>query len=78
MTEQSDPNPYTCRLFIRIDAVIYRLKGKPIYWSRDGALCERMPPGHGVELRSHFPGWMFIAACRVQNRWYWTRKVLSA
>lgn len=47
-------NPYTCRTLIRIDASLWRLRGKRICWL-GGRLCERMPAGHGVELRSHFP-----------------------
>lgn len=72
-------NPYTCRLLLRIDELIYRLKGKRVAWSgaNGGRLCEVMPKGHGVELRSHFPGWMFVKAADAQNRWLWTRKVLS-
>lgn len=71
------PHYYTCTLLLRIDALLYELRGKPMYWSSDGALCERMPKGHGVEARSHFPGWMFRAACYVQNRWLWTRRLLD-
>lgn len=74
----ADPNPYTCRLLIRADWLIYRLRGVRAIWWRDGSLCVRMPAGHGVELQTHFPGWMFHAACYLQNRWPWTRKVLSA
>jgi len=69
-------NPYTCRLFIRCDALLYRLRGRRTCWL-GGKLCERMPKGHGVELRSHFPDRWFWAAAAIQNRWWWTRKVLS-
>lgn len=69
-------NPYVCRLLVRVDALLYRLRGRKVCWI-DGTLCERMPAGHGVELRSHFPDSWLLAACRVQNRWRWTRKVLS-
>lgn len=69
-------NPYTCRLLIRIDALIYWLRGRKICWL-GGTLCERMPAGHGDELRTHFPGSWFRWAARVQNRWPWTRRVLS-
>lgn len=72
------PNPYTCRLLRRIDKVIWALRGKPVYWSSCGHLCERHPAGHGSELPTHFPGWMFVAAANIQNRHPWTRRVLSA
>jgi hypothetical protein len=72
------PNPYTCRLLRRVDKIIWKLRGKRVYWSSDGHLCERYPAGHGGELDTHFPGWMYVAAAKVQNRWFWTRKVLSA
>lgn len=70
-------NRHTCRLLTRIDAALHALKGKPVYWSSDGALCERMPKGHGVELRTHFPDRAFAIACDVQNRHRWTRRFLS-
>lgn len=70
-------NPYTCRLLIRIDAAIWTLRGRRTEW-RAGTLCERMPLGHGVELRTHFPGKLFALAADLQNRHFWTRKVLSA
>lgn len=72
-------NPYVCRTLLRIDEVIWRLRGKRVRWwgPNSGHLCEVMPAGHGVELGSHFPGWMFKAAAAAQNRWLWTRKVLS-
>lgn len=69
-------NPYTCRLLIRIDALLYRMRGRRVCWL-GGMLCERMPPGHGVELRSHFPGAWHAWAAVVQNRRPWTRRVLS-
>jgi hypothetical protein len=71
------PNPYTCRLLRRLDAVIWRVRGREVFWTRDGYLCELMPRGHGVELATHFPGAFYTAAAWVQNRWLWTRKVLS-
>ena len=72
-------NPYTCRLFKRIDAMLWRLRGKRVFWGgpNSGRLCERMPAGHGVELRSHFPASWYLAACNLQNRHLWTRRVLS-
>jgi hypothetical protein len=69
-------NPYTCRLLMRVDAVLYRLRGRKVCWL-DGRLCKRMPAGHGVELRSHFPDGWFRAAASLQNRHIWTRRVLS-
>lgn len=69
-------NPYTCRMLIRIDALLYRLRGRRVCWL-GGMLCERMPAGHGVELRSHFPGSWFVAAAKIQNRHRWSRRVLS-
>ena len=69
-------NPYVCRLLVRVDAVIYWLRGRDVCWL-GGTLCERMPKGHGVELRSHFPSGWFIWAASVQNRWFWTRRLLS-
>jgi hypothetical protein len=43
----------------------------------NGTLCEVMPAGHGVEQGSHFPDSWFRWAADVQNRRFWTRKVLS-
>jgi len=45
--------------------VMKYLQHKPMYWSKDGALCERMPKGHGVQVYSWFPNWVFSAYC-----WY--------
>ena len=70
-------NPYTCRLLIRVDALLYRLRGRRVQW-RGGTLCELMPAGHGVELRSHFPNAWFLKAAELQNTHPWTRRVLSA
>ena len=63
-------NPYTCRLLIRIDKVLYHRKNP--YWSNQGKLCIR-----NAEVDTHFPGWMFRLAAGVQNHWFWTRKILS-
>lgn len=65
-------NPYTCRLLIRIDKVLYEIRGKYPYWSSCGHLCI----DHG-QTKSHFPGWVFRYMATVQNRWLWTRRVLS-
>lgn len=69
-------NPYIARTFIRIDALIWRLRGKKTCWL-GGSLCERMPKGHGVELRSHFPASWHVWAANTQNRYLWTRRILS-
>lgn len=68
-------NPYTCRLLIRIDELIYHLQGEKVQWI-NGTLCLR----RGVswsEPPSHFPGWMFRCAARIQNRWPTTRALFS-
>lgn len=69
-------NPYVCRLFLRVDAMIYRLRGRKVCWL-GGRLCEMMPAGHGVELMSHFPASWFTLAAKIQNVHFWTRRVLS-
>ena len=60
-------NPYVARTFFRIDKVIYRLRGKETYWSEH--LCHAIRRdgkfSHGVAVRSHFPDWMHIAACKL-------------
>lgn len=65
-------NPYTCRLLIRLDKVAYTLLGKKPYWSTCGQLCIG-----GGQAKTHFPGWLFRLATRIQNRWLWTRRLLS-
>lgn len=83
-------NPYTCRLLLRIDQILYRIRGRYFtYWSgpdndrpgprnQGGHLCERSVHYEGGwEVLSHFPGWMFVLACWLQNRYMWTRKLLS-
>jgi hypothetical protein len=69
-------NPYTCRLLIRIDGLRLKLLGRELEW-RGGYLCQKNGVSWG-EIRTVFPDWMFIAAVNIQNRWVWTRKVLSA
>ncbi len=71
-------NPYTCRLLRRVDAIIYRLKGKKVRWAgpSSGHLCEDYGT-HGVELRTHFPIKLYVVACDLQNKYVWTRKILS-
>jgi hypothetical protein len=72
-------NPYVCRTLIRLDELIHRLKGKRVRWGgpNSGRLFEVMPAGHGVELRSHFPARIHVAAADAQVRWPWTRMVFS-
>lgn len=74
-------NPYVCRLLIRIDRIIYALKGRHTVWL-GGRLCFLYGPDpkygyHGVQCSTHFPGWMFHWACNIQNRFIWTRKILN-
>jgi hypothetical protein len=69
--------PYTCRLLIRLDRAIFRITcRRRTYWDRDGKLCFDYGT-HGVEARTHFPDWMFRTAAKIQNRYPWTRRVLS-
>ena len=69
-------NPYTCRLLRRLDAWIYAAMGKTVKWS-DGALCFVGHNGVRWQAPSLFPGWMYRAAAAIQNRWWWTRNILS-
>ena len=72
-------NPYTCRLLIRLDRIIHWFTSRRrTYWSSTtGHLCFDYGT-YGVEARTHFPGWLFMWACKIQNRYPWTRRVLSA
>ena len=71
--------PYTCRLLIRIDKIIYRIRGVKCFWGHDGKLVTRgSNPNAIYQVNTHFPGWMFAIACKIQNKWFWTRKILSA
>lgn len=72
----NDINPYTCRLLIRLDGLLYRLRGQRLAW-RGGHLCRVYPSGSAVAISTHFPAWMFRLACVVQNRWPRTRRLLS-
>lgn len=72
----STPNPYVARSLIRLDAIVHRARGRRVWWS-NGRLYEKMPAGHGVELRTHFPGWVHVLAAKIQNRWPRTRALLS-
>jgi hypothetical protein len=68
---------YTCGLLLRFDCLLRELQGKKMEWSERGTLCEVFPNGYGVEIRTYFPGWMFLLACYIQNRFLWTRKILD-
>lgn len=47
-----EKNPYTCRLLIRIDKILYRLKGKKCFWTSPKPLpC---PLTHHQELKPMF------------------------
>jgi len=71
--------PYTCRLLIRIDKIIYRIRGVKCFWGHDGKLVTRgSNPNAIYQVNTHFPGWMFAIACKIQSKWFWTRKILSA
>jgi len=65
-------NYYTCRLFRRIDQMIFLLKGKNAHWSSGGHLCIG-----NVETSTHFPGWAYVWAAEMQNKHLWTRLVLN-
>ena len=71
-------NPYTCRLLRRVDWLLYQLDSQPVVWSKGGRLCRVSPTGVRWEALGFFPGWMYGAAAWIQNRWFWTRKILSA
>lgn len=64
MTIFDHPSPYTCRLLIRADGVLYRLRGWRLEW-RGGHLCRVHDSGSAVAIRSHFPDWMFRTAAEV-------------
>jgi hypothetical protein len=79
------PHKYTCRLARRIDAVIWRLRGKPVSWlTSDGLLglfvLVRYDSGTagGYEASTHFPDWFFVLACDVANRWPRARWLIDA
>jgi hypothetical protein len=72
-----NPNRYTCSTLICADQFIYKLRGKDVFWTDDGCLVERNKNGVLGECRTHFPDSLFILACRIQNKWPWTRKLLS-
>lgn len=60
-------NPYVARTLFRVDRVLFWLGGVETHWDehlcltirRDGAFS------HGVAVRSHFPDWCHILACRL-------------
>lgn len=70
-------NPYTCRLLRRIDYFIYLFIMKKPFWSTDsGHLCIK-PKLAAFEAPTFFPGWMYRKAAEIQNKYFWTRKILS-
>jgi hypothetical protein len=75
----TEENPYVARTLFRIDRIIWRLRGRETYWHNHLCFAIRRDGkfSHGVAVRSHFPGWVHVLASRIQNRWLWTRKVLS-
>lgn len=70
-------NPYTCRLFRRIEGLVWKLRGKNVVWSKDGHLCHRYPSGSMGELPAIFPGSWYAFAARIQNKYPVTRRILS-
>lgn len=64
----SRPNPYTCRLFKRIEFAIYWLTLKHPYWSEGGRLCRKHH-----ELPPIFPGKWYRWASKIQNKYFWSR-----
>lgn len=71
-------NPYTCRLLIRIDWFIWRLRGVKVFFSQQsGYLVRQWPSGSMSAMSTHFPDKWFIAAAYIQNRWPRTRRLLS-
>lgn len=71
-------NPYTCRLLRRFDWVIHKVMRHRVEWSGNGRLVRVSPAGVRWETITFFPGWMYRAAADIQNRWIWTRRILSA
>ncbi len=57
-------NPYTCRTLLRVDEIIHRIRGTRTEWSKSGHLTDGRSG-----LRTHFPGWIFLRAADIQNRW---------
>lgn len=71
-------NPYTCLLFRHIDYFLWWLRGQKVFWAKNsGHLCKRYSKGHGGELKTHFPASWYRWACHIQNKYLWTRKILS-
>ena len=70
--DMNEHNPYVARTFLRIDFVIYWLRGKKPYWSKNGYLCV----GNG-EVKSNIPNRLHAIACDLQNHHLWMRKFLS-
>lgn len=70
-------NPYVSKNIIRIDKLIYRLKGVDAQWSKSGHLVKYHPKGHASELRTHFPDWVFMWAAKIQNKYPITRLIFN-
>lgn len=68
----SRPSPYTCRLLKRIEFAIYWLTLKRPHWSKRGRLCR-----NHYELPSIFPHKWYRWASKIQNKYYWSRLILS-
>jgi hypothetical protein len=52
-------NPYSCKLLIQIDQLIYYLRGISTFWSDSGHLCAISEWGVTYEVNTHFPGRAF-------------------
>jgi len=68
--------PYTCKLLIRLDQAVYFLKNKKTQWE-NGKLYRVSDKGVLWQAPTHFPGFLFVWAAGIQNRFMWTRKFLS-
>ncbi|MEE8307787.1 MAG: hypothetical protein V3R81_11015 [Gammaproteobacteria bacterium] len=71
--EKSNSCPYSCNLLRRCDFVLYAIWGRKPIWSDEGRLLSG-----NFELPTLFPDWMYTKAAHAQNRWPWTRLILSA
>ena len=71
--EASNSCPYSCNLLRRFDFMLYALRGRKPKWSDEGRLLSG-----NFELPTLFPNWIYVKAASAQNRWPWTRLILSA
>ena len=71
--EKSNSCPYSCNLLRRVDYALYALRGRKPHWSDEGRLLSS-----NFELPTLLPDWMHTSAAHAQNRWPWTRLILSA